>query len=138
MQSNEIEKQFESLQHQIKMLKNILATLLLVCGGVASLWFTQSLLGTAGAKGIPTIDPLVYSGYLEENGTPVNGKKNIVATLWDGTKQVCNTNNTSKPVDFVRGRFQMTLPTDCFAAVKQYPSLYIQIEVDKKILAKNS
>ena len=39
-------------------------------------------LGRAGAEGVPTTDPLVYSGMLMDGGVPVDGLRRIGVTIW--------------------------------------------------------
>lgn len=109
---------------------------------LASTLATMVLVGAASYLMAQTA-PLTYSGYLEQGGKPINGKKFVTATLWkSSTSQlssdfVCNKPTTSSQgiskshtVIFVKGRFKVPLENDCVTAIKKYKELWIQIEVD--------
>ena len=86
----------------------------------------------ARAAGIPDAGALTYTGYLENpDGTPVTSAKSIGLTIYDAEvdgNAVC----AQKTADItpVSGRFQITLPEKCTAAVKANPDLWVEVEVD--------
>ncbi len=90
------------------------------------------LAGTAGASGIPTTDPLFYSGTLTDTaGKPFSGSKSMGVDLWSaktgGTKR-CTT--PVKTVTVTVGRFRVALSKTCVEAIKQSPDLWVESTVD--------
>ncbi len=92
----------------------------------------------ARAAGIPDAAALTYTGYLENpDGTPVIGTKGIGISVYDAESdgnEVC----AVKPADVepVAGRFQLTLPEKCTAAVKANPDLWIEVQVEGSLLGR--
>ena len=89
----------------------------------------------ARAAGVPTQDPLYYTGYLEDTGTPLNGPHLIQVNLWtdrtstDTANRVC----TTVPVGSTQvtdGRFRLPLDPGCVASVHANPDLYVEVVVD--------
>ncbi len=97
----------------------------------------------AGAAGVPSTDPLVYRGVLEEGGAPVDGMRAIELRMWNdatataAANLVCNV-IPGNPTPIEAGRFQITLPTECVVGVRTHPSLWIEILVDSVSLGRSS
>ncbi|HET6149875.1 MAG TPA: hypothetical protein VFH68_20210, partial [Polyangia bacterium] len=77
------------------------------------------LVGRARAAGVPTVQPLTYSGTLTDTaGIPLTGSKNLQVQLWDmataGTI-VCTTGSSAQTL--AAGGFSVVLPDACVAAV---------------------
>lgn len=86
------------------------------------------------ADGIPARDPLYYSGYLTESGTPVDGTRRITVNLWSlaepraGESALCSSNIDATSV--VQGHFRIPLDAACKAAVSANPESYVEVIVD--------
>ncbi|HAA55006.1 MAG TPA: hypothetical protein DCE42_09625 [Myxococcales bacterium] len=74
--------------------------------------------------------PLVYSGYLEEKGKPIDVKKDVKFTLWSaasgGTAPLCT--DEFPDTDFVRGRFKLPLK-NCLTTFQQKTSLWAELSI---------
>lgn len=94
----------------------------------------------ARADGIPSTSPLVYSGNLQERGTPVNGSRNIRLVLWDSATSTDVSNSRCVTVAMgsavTDGRFHVTLDGSCTAAVRATPDLWIEVEVNGASLGR--
>jgi hypothetical protein len=91
----------------------------------------------ARAAGIPAVELLTYTGYLEDpDGAPVAGKVAVAVEVWtavaDGTK-VCEA--VVDELELVSGRFQVALPA-CEAVVKKTPELWVEVRVDGVTLGR--
>ncbi len=99
----------------------------LVCAGSLAGFELKSVL----AAGIPTNNPLYYSGTLTEAGQPVNATRAITVNLWlnpspvVGETALCVTNVASMPV--VSGRFRIALDSNCVAAIHANPDAYVEV-----------
>ena len=108
----------------------------LFCGLSCAVIFAGALAGylagTAGAAGIPTTDPLFYSGTLTDTGGKLfSGSKPIGVDLWSaktGGSKLCST--VAKTVTMTQGRFRVALSKTCVAAIKQNPDLWVEATVD--------
>lgn len=96
----------------------------------------------AVADGIPTVQPLTYTGVLQNsNGTPVTSAQSMQLTLWDdamanaSANQKCVTPTQSVTPD-AQGRFQVQLDQACFDAVKSNPDLWIQLQIGAAVLPR--
>jgi microcystin-dependent protein len=92
------------------------------------------LLGRALAIGIPTTNPLVYTGTLLNNGVPMTGSPEIylqVLASPDGgapPAQVCLP--VTQTVTLSNGSFSLPLDPSCLAQVHAYSNLLIDITVN--------
>ncbi len=87
-------------------------------------------LTSARAEGIPAVDPVVYSGLLEDSGVRVTGQVDVTVALFDAATlgtQVCSTGVV--PTNVVDGHFEVALPAACVAAIRADPDLWVQIAV---------
>jgi hypothetical protein len=107
--------------------RKLVATLGLVLGGVAIGWGVKAV-----ADGIPQMQPLQYSGTVLENGLPFTGARDIVVSLWDsaitgaGAKK-CET--AAPGTMLTSGRFRVALASECTAAVRANPELWVEVTV---------
>jgi hypothetical protein len=112
----------------------------LVAGSVVATLAVSSLLVVrARAAGIPTTNPLIYTGYLETPaGAPVEAAVSVALGLWtaqtDGTK-VCNA--PARAVTPVAGRFQIELPQECVAAVAANTDLWLEPTIGGTALGRS-
>jgi hypothetical protein len=88
--------------------------------------------GRARAAGIPTMQPLTYSGVLTDaSGAPLTGSKNIQIMFFnaaaDGTP-ACSTLPAAQML--VGGTFQVTLPDACVTAVRASANVWVEVFVD--------
>lgn len=97
--------------------------------------------------GVPTEEPLVYSGYLEIDGAPVDDGKThpMSITLFDkitGGTSLCRTpsdEGASKDVSVNAGRFSVVLDdASCSAAVHGNTAVWVELTVDGKTLTPRS
>ena len=99
---------------------------------------TRHLAGPALATGIPTTDPLHYSGMLADGaGKPLAGPMNLVITLWDaktGGSQRCVTTAGKTPLS--AGRFRVALDKSCLAAVQIHRDLWVELAVNGALLPR--
>ncbi len=111
-------------------------TLALVLGLFAAVVATSALVGywasAARAGGIPTTDPLFYSGLLtDKTGVALSGKKAVAIDLYDaatGGSKKCTT--AAKSVTLVQGRFRVALDKACVEAVHDNADLWVEVIVD--------
>ena len=94
-------------------------------------------LATARAAGIPATDTLVYSGTLEDSGSPASGSVSMRVSLFDdpmvGTQR-CTTGPVTVQVS--SGHFSVVLPAACVTAVQQTPDLWVEITVQSTVLPR--
>lgn len=111
--------------------------LVLLTGAVLAIGYNQR---GARADGVPAMNPMTYSGTLEEAGSPVNGSRNLRLTVWDDATSMesgrirCITSASGAAV--TGGRFQVTLDNACTAAVRSTPDLWIEVEVNGSSLGR--
>jgi hypothetical protein len=97
--------------------------------GATGFWY-----GRSRAQSAPPTTPVIYSGYIEDSGSPVNGTRNIGLNLWKSTDtsttadRVCAQAAASTTVS--AGWFSIQLDSSCLDAVHRYPALYIEFVVD--------
>jgi len=94
--------------------------------------------GRARADGVPTVTPLFYGGLLEDNGQPVEGRRDLVVRLWDaasGGSAVCTT--PAAGVEFVGGRFRVPLDGACTGAVRANPNLWAEVRIGGTTFARS-
>lgn len=110
----------------------------LLAAGVLVIGYNQT---RARADGIPAMQPLTYSGTLEEAGMPVrDGTRNLRLTVWDDATSTesshnrCITTAANTPVN--SGRFQVTLDNACTAVVRSTPNLWLEVEVNGSPLGR--
>lgn len=87
-------------------------------------------LGRARADGVPTVTPLFYGGMLEDNGRPVEGRRDLTIRLWDaatGGATACTTAVVN--VEFAAGRFRVPLDASCAGAVRSNPNLWAEVQI---------
>ncbi len=88
-------------------------------------------IGRARADGAPTMQPLYYSGVLEDGGRPVEGARSVTVRLFDaamGGTAVCTT--ISPTAQVTGGRFRLALDAACTGAVQANPNLWAEVIVD--------
>lgn len=95
--------------------------------------------GRARADGVPAMNPLFYSGLLEDGGRPVEGARDITLRLWDaaggGTIACPETTSTATPV--LGGRFRIALDPACVAAIQRNPELWTEVVVGGTSLGRS-
>lgn len=112
--------------------KNVMrGAVVMLAVGVGVLAYNQS---RARADGIPAVNPMVYSGTLEDGGRPAaDGTRNFRLTVWDDATSAESSRIrciTMAPGTMVTGgRFQIALDNACTAAVRGAPDLWIEVEV---------
>src|SRR5580658_3521932 len=83
------------------------------------------------ADGIPSPNPLYYSGTLTEGGKLVNDTRAITINLWpDGTTQgspLCTTVASSPPAQVVNGRFRIALASSCKQVINANSNAYVEV-----------
>lgn len=88
-------------------------------------------IGRARADGAPTMQPLYYSGVLEDSGRPVEGIRSVTVRLWDAATAGTTACTTVSPTTAVSaGRFRLALDAACAAAVQANPNLWAEVIVD--------
>jgi hypothetical protein len=107
-----------------------------VAVGVAStLWLAH-----VRAAGIPTTEPLYYSGTLEDNGAPVTGSRDVTLRLWDDATDPATLHKkceTSSPTTtFDNGRFRIPLDATCQGAIAANPNLWVEVVVGATSLGR--
>ena len=113
--------------------RNTLALLFaLFAAVIATSALVSYMAAPALAGGLPSTNPLFYSGFLTDKaGKPLSGSKNISVALWDaasGGKQQCATSPIAKTL--TRGRFRVTLVKSCVTAIQDYNELWVEVVVD--------
>jgi hypothetical protein len=85
------------------------------------------------AEGIPSSNPLYYSGTLAEGGQLVNAPRQLAVNLWTnaaaqtGEIAICSTTVASTPV--INGRFRIALESACKTAIAANPDVYVEVVV---------
>ncbi len=102
----------------------------------------NTLYSSASAEGIPSPNPLFYSGTLSErDGTLLSGKKNISVILWSDAKSVASEKKqcvTDAPdTQLTQGRFRIALNQNCVEAIKKNPNLWVEVAVDQQSLGRS-
>jgi hypothetical protein len=84
--------------------------------------------------GVPSQDPLYYTGLITESGSPPpDGPRSIVLRLWksatslDANDLACSTTRPNTPV--TSGRFRIALDPSCPSAIAANPELWVEVEV---------
>jgi hypothetical protein len=110
-------------------LRPILAGVLAGVASSGAIWGLRSVF----ADGIPSTNPLYYSGTLTENGQLVNAPRQLTVNLWSnaaaqtGEVALCSTNVSSTPV--LDGRFRVALDGSCKAAINAHPDAWVEVVV---------
>jgi len=90
------------------------------------------------AAGVPDVNALTYTGYLETPaGVPVTTLVNLNVSVYDAEvagNKVCE--KAVMDLAPVAGRFQVELPDNCVAAVKANPNLWVEILVGGAALGR--
>jgi hypothetical protein len=113
-----------------RLVRPVLAGILagIACSGVA-VWGLRAVF----ADGIPTTNPLSYSGTLTEGGQLVNAPRQLTVNLWSngspqtGEVALCSTNVASTPV--INGRFRVALDASCKSEINAHPDAYVEVVV---------
>ncbi|HWZ89581.1 MAG TPA: hypothetical protein VNW92_12045 [Polyangiaceae bacterium] len=85
------------------------------------------------AQSLPPTPSVAYSGYLEDSGAPITGTRSVGLNIWtsnttaDVTNRVCQQAPVSTAVD--TGWFTVALGSDCVAALRAYPALFLEFVV---------
>lgn len=119
------------MKHRVSRMVVVPVTGLVAAGAV--LW----ALG-ARAAGIPAANALTYTGYLETpEGEPVTAEVSVSVALWSAASagsKACEA--ATEELTPLAGRFQITLPEACTAAVKAQPDLWLETTVDGAALGR--
>lgn len=95
--------------------------------------------GVVSAEGVPTTEPLVYSGLVLNGGAPDTApSRTIVIQLFDAPTAgiaVCVAGPRSTPLTHGRFRFVLDDP-DCITAVHDHADLWVQVTVDATTLPR--
>ena len=94
--------------------------------------------GSVRADGIPTSDPLLYTGYLTQTGETLEGVHAISVRLWDsasGGTMLCGTTDNAAQV--AQGYFRMALDSSCRDAIAAEGDTWVEVEVDGVKLARS-
>jgi hypothetical protein len=103
----------------------------LIGAGLTALGALGGFAVKALADGIPSPNPLYYSGTLTENGIPVSGTRAITIYLWlnasptTGETALCTTIVTGTPV--ISGRFRIALDGGCKGAINSNSNIYVEV-----------
>jgi len=116
----------------IKHRKSVALAIGLFAAVIATSALVSYWTGSARAGGLPTTNPLFYSGFLtDKTGKPLTGKKFIGVVLWDaatGGKQKCTT--VPAAMTLVQGRFRLALNTTCVTVIQDNTELWVEVVVD--------
>jgi len=90
------------------------------------------LAGIARATGIPTTNPLYYSGLLTDtSGKPLPSAASVVVELWDAqTAGNLKCTTTASSPTLTQGRFRVALDSTCLTAIQSNPDLWAEVVVD--------
>lgn len=104
-------------------------TVTLSVAGAAGFWY-----GRSRAQSAPPTTPVIYSGYIEDSGAPVNGPRDIGVNLWKSTDTSTTTDRVCEQAPATTtvsaGWFSIQLDASCLDAVHRYPALYLEFVVD--------
>lgn len=95
--------------------------------------------GKARADGVPTMNPLFYSGTLEDSGRPVEGARDITIRLWDAESggSIACPETTAMAAPVVSGRFRVALGSGCVMAIQRNPELWTEVVVGGTSLGRS-
>ncbi len=95
--------------------------------------------GRARADGVPAMNPLFYSGLLEDGGRPVEGARDITLRLWDaaGGGTIACPETTSMATPVLGGRFRIALDPACVAAIQRNRELWSEVVVGGTSLGRS-
>jgi formylglycine-generating enzyme required for sulfatase activity len=91
----------------------------------------------ATAEGVPAVQPLYFSGTLDDGGVPVEGARDMTVRIYpaaSGGTAVCTTSAPGTAVS--GGRFRVALSDTCATAVHANPDLWIEAEVGGTVLPR--
>jgi hypothetical protein len=97
----------------------------------------------AFADGIPTSQPLAYTGTLLNSiGAPVTTTTSLSLSLWDDPVATTTGNRKCEALapnitPDAQGRFQVVLEAACLTAVKGNPNLWVQVQVGLSVLPRS-
>jgi microcystin-dependent protein len=102
---------------------------LFIAAGLTTLGALAGFAVKAAADGIPSPNPLYYSGTLTEGGKVVNDTRAITVYLWPdktttGTPLCQTVASTTNVVD---GRFRIALDSSCKSAINQNANVYVEV-----------
>lgn len=93
------------------------------------------------AEGVPSQNPLRYSGTLEQNGSPMNGQHAIAVRLWSdpvaGGDAFKKCDPAAQNLDVVNGSFSVPLDATCVQAIHANQELWIEVVVDGVTLPRS-
>jgi hypothetical protein len=108
--------------------------------GLAGLGVGLGALRVAHANGIPASGALVYSGILTDgSGNPLASPQSLGIAVYDsatGGRKVCEQSPKDVDVD-VSGRFQVSMPDACVAAIAAQPELWVEVSVAGSSLGRS-
>jgi hypothetical protein len=98
-------------------------------------------LAAVRAAGIPTMQPLAYAGYLEQNGMPVQSTGlSMVINVWNDAVATAAANlvcATQSPMTAVSdGRFRVPLDSSCTAQIQANPDTWVEVQVGATSLGR--
>jgi hypothetical protein len=111
----------------------------LTLGAVAVAASALTLLAVrARAAGVPDVEALTYTGYLEgADGVALDGTHSIAVRFWESIQaedSLCAAEDAG--LELVAGRFQLALPKKCADAVKASPDVFADVVVDGSSLGR--
>lgn len=89
----------------------------------------------ASAGGVPSTEPMRYSGQLTDAGAPVTGPREISISLWDHatsadtSNRICDTSPDS-PTMVQDGDFSLALNDECAAGIHEHRDVWIEVLVE--------
>lgn len=112
------------------------------CTALTGFLLTSLIAGSSAADGVPTTQPLLYSGLLEQNGAPIPDQQILVSiVLWSHESSTASADRrctTDAPNTAVRGgRFSVVLDASCAEAVQSYPQLWAEVTAMGTLLGRS-
>lgn len=95
---------------------------------------TLSVQRLVRADGVPTMNPLIYRGFIEDNARPVEGTRSVRVSLWSELNAGMERCATSASVTVTAGRFELPLDEACTTAVQANPNLWVELRVGSDTL----
>lgn len=89
----------------------------------------------ASAGGVPSTEPMMYSGQLTDAGAPITGPREISISLWDHatsadtSNRICDTSPDS-PTMVQDGEFSLVLNDECTAGIHENREVWLEVMVE--------
>jgi len=110
-------------------------------GAILAMGMATYLVTEIGAQGIPQDRAMIYTGFLEDGGIPVDGMRNIALSIWkDPTSQetedqLCVTLADNHPI--TDGHFRVELGNACTSSIRTHTNTWLEIRVDGASLGRS-